>query len=69
MSKSQKIRRSAATGRITTAPIGKSKATKFLLVEGMTLSRKSSDTLSDLKSKGLKGDALRTAISGSLKKI
>ncbi len=69
MSNSQKIRRSAATGRVKTAPIGRSKATKFLLVEGMKLSTKSSNTLNGLKARGLKGDALRTAISGSLKKF
>lgn len=67
MRQKQTIKRSAATGRFVTRPLGQSKASKFAAVEGMSLNRKSSETLKTLKSRGLKGAALRTAITGSFK--
>lgn len=62
------IKRSAKSGRFVAKPLGVSKASKFAQVEGMTLSEKSSTTYARLESKGLKGDALRSAITGSFQK-
>ncbi len=67
MRKNVHINKSAANGRFVSKAIGYSKAAKFLAVEGMTLSPKSSQTLKDYKSAGLKGDALRAAIVGHFK--
>lgn len=68
MKKSQTTKNSDATGRFVPKPLGKGKAVKFSQVEGMTISRKSARTLESLESRGLKGDALRSAISGSFAK-
>ncbi len=59
------IKHSAKVGRFVPKPLGKAKAEKFSKVEGMTISRKSAKTLSDFEGRGLKGDALRSAINGS----
>ncbi len=67
MTKKNAIRRSAASGRFVTKPIRASKAAKFSKVEGMVLTEKSAETLAQHKSSGLKGDALRSAITGSFK--
>ncbi len=67
MTKKNAIKRSAASGRYVTKPIGASKAAKFSKVEGLVLKRKSVKTLKQHKSSGLKGDALRSAITGSFK--
>lgn len=68
MKKSQAIKRSPVTGRFATKPLGKGKATKFSKVEGMSLSGKSAKTISRFEGRGLKGDALRSAITGSFLK-
>lgn len=68
MKKNQAIKRSTATGRFVTKPLGKGKATKFSKVEGMSLTGKSATTISRLEGRGLKGDALRSAITGSFVK-
>ena len=68
MKKNQAIKRSAATGRIVSKTLGKDKATKFAQVEGMVLTKKSSKTMSRFQGRGLKGDALRSAITGSFNK-
>ena len=68
MKKTRKAIRSAATGRFVTKPLGRGKAEKFSQVEGMVLSRESAEMLSRLKGRGLKGDALRSAICGSFEK-
>ncbi|WP_206599565.1 hypothetical protein [Pseudovibrio sp. W64] len=68
MKKSSNIKRSAESGRFAVAPLGKSKASKFAQVEGMTLTARSRSTITLHESKGLKGDALRSAISGSFTK-
>ena len=65
MKKSQTIKRSAATGRFVTKSIGKGKASKFALVEGIALSRSSAKTISNFENNGLRGDELRSAIIGS----
>lgn len=68
MSRSHKISRSTESGKFVTGPLGKSKATKFSLVEGITLNQRSAKVLKSHKSKGLSGHALRTAISKSFVK-
>lgn len=65
MKKSTALKRSATTGRFVTKPLGKDKATKFAKVEGVTTSSKSARTLKTYSNRGLKGDALRSAITGS----
>lgn len=65
MNKSTTIKRSATTGRFVTKPLGKDKATKFAKIEGVTTSSKSAKTLKTYSDRGLKGDALRSAITGS----
>lgn len=65
MSKSTALKRSATTGRFVTKALGKSKATKFAKVEGVTTSSKSAKTLKTYSDRGLKGDALRSAITGT----
>lgn len=66
MKKSNALTRSATTGRFVTRPLGKSKAMKFAKVEGVTISSKSANTLKTYTDRGLKGDALRSAITGRL---
>ena len=65
MNKNTALKRSATTGRFVTKPLGKGKATKFAKVEGVTTSSKSAETLKTYSDRGLKGDALRSAIAGS----
>lgn len=65
MAKSTTIKRSATTGRFVTKPLGKDKATKFAKIEGVTTSSKSAKTLKTYSDRGLKGDALRSAIASS----
>lgn len=65
MNKNTALKRSATTGRFTTKPLGKGKATKFAKVEGVATSSKSAMTLKTYSDRGLKGDALRLAITGS----
>ena len=62
MKKNGDTNRSAATGHVEGKMIGRARATKFLQVEGMSLNSKSARTLSDFTGRGLKGDALRSAI-------
>lgn len=68
MKKNQALKRSVTTGRFVTKPLGKGKATKFSMVEGMSLTGKSARTISRFEGNGLKGDALRSAITGSFAK-
>jgi len=65
MKKSSAVKRSATTGRFVSKPLGKSKAAKFAEVEGVTTSARSARTLETYTARGLKGDALRSAITGS----
>ena len=65
MNKSTALKRSATTGRFATKPLGKGKATKFAKVEGVTTSSRSAKTLKTYSDLGLKGDALRSAITDS----
>ena len=65
MKKSSAMARSAATGRFVIKPLGKAKAESFFRVEGMSLSKRSVGTISSLERRGLKGDALRSAIMGT----
>lgn len=68
MKSDRNIARPTVSERRVTQAIGRSKATKFAAVEGLVLSQKSSRQLAKLKSGGLKGDALRSAIRKSFKK-
>lgn len=68
MPRNLSISRSASTGRFTPKPLGKAKAAKFAQVEGMALTEKSKQTLVRLEASGLKGDALRAAITGTFQK-
>ena len=65
MTKSQATDRMAANGRFSSKPLGKGKAMRFALVEGLVLSSGSAKTISQFEDSGLKGDALRSAIAGS----
>lgn len=67
MGKRTNISRNSASGRFVTTKIGSRKAAKFSAVEGVALSRRSSRSLVDLKSKGLSGDDLRDAITKQFK--
>ena len=68
MKKARIVARNSKTGRVATKAIGGSKAKKFIAVEGMALTGKSSRDLARLKASGLKGNELRTAITGSFRK-
>ncbi|WP_343080221.1 hypothetical protein [Ostreiculturibacter nitratireducens] len=68
MTKTIATSRSTTTGRFSPKPLGKSKAAKFAQVEGITLTAKSKKTLVRLEASGLKGDALRAAITGTFEK-
>ena len=65
MNKGTALKRSATTGRFVTKPLGKAKAEKFARVEGVTTSSQSTALLEAHIGRGLKGDALRSAIMGS----
>ena len=65
MDKGIALKRSATTGRFVTKPLGKAKAEKFAKIEGVTTSPHSSALLEAHVGRGLKGDALRSAIMGS----
>lgn len=65
MDKGTALKRSATTGRFVTKPLGKAKAVKFAKVEGVTTSPHSTALLEAHIARGLKGDALRSAIMGS----
>ncbi len=67
MSKNHAPKRSAVSGRYVTKAIGARKAEKFSAVEGVVLTRKNDERYRTLKLSGLKGDALRSAITGSFK--
>jgi hypothetical protein len=69
MTNSQNIQRSAKTGQFTKVKaLGRSKAAKFAQVEGMSLSQTSVTAIHRFEARGLKGDALRSAIAGSFQK-
>jgi hypothetical protein len=65
MEKGIALKRSATTGRFVTKPLGKAKAEKFAKIEGVTISPRSTALLEAHIGRGLKGDALRSAIMGS----
>jgi hypothetical protein len=65
MSKNVTMQSSVSTGRFASKALGKGKATKFALVEGISLSQRSATLISRMEQRGLKGDALRSAIAGS----
>ena len=63
MKKNSSIARSTLTGRFTTKSLGKGKAERFARVEGLSLTQRSASTISHHEQRGLKGDALRSAIT------
>ncbi|CUH52695.1 hypothetical protein SAMN04488037_11927 [Shimia marina] len=65
MRKSATITRSSSTGRFVSKTVGKGKAAKFALVEGMSLNERSATLMARMERRGLKGDAMRSAIAGS----
>lgn len=65
MNKSSALKKSSSTRRFATGPLGKGKAAKFAKVEGVTTSAKSAMVLKTHADRGLKGDALRSAIAAS----
>lgn len=65
MKKSTNIARSTSSGRFVAKALGKGKAAKFARVEGMSLNARSAGTIERLENRGLKGDALRSAITGT----
>jgi hypothetical protein len=65
MKKGIALKKSATTGRFVAKPLGKAKAEKFAKIEGVTTSPHSSALLEAHIGRGLKGDALRSAIMGS----
>jgi hypothetical protein len=67
MAKPVKIRRDAATGKFLAGPLGRSKASKFSLVEGVTLSDDAARIMRQHQASGKNGSALRSAITGSFR--
>ncbi|MCZ4279973.1 hypothetical protein O4H49_04230 [Kiloniella laminariae] len=67
MKKSTHTEKPGANARFVSKAIGSTRAAKFLAVEGLTLSPKSSEALKKFKAAGLKGDPLRRAISAHFK--
>ncbi|MCA0271131.1 MAG: hypothetical protein LCH69_03585 [Proteobacteria bacterium] len=67
MAKNTNIVREAKNGRFTPSKVGASKAAKFALVEGVSLSAKSRSASALTQSKGLTGDAYRDAITSQFK--
>lgn len=65
MAKNTLIGRDSRSGQFVSKALGKSKASKFALVEGMTLNEGSKRALEKFESSGRKGASLREAISGS----
>jgi len=56
-------REGSASGRLFSKALGKSKASKFALVEGLSLNQQSATFAARMERRGLKGDALRAAIA------
>lgn len=67
MAKNLKIGRNARTGQFVPGSLGRSKASKFLLVEGMVLTEDSARIIRQHESAGKTGAALRTAITRSIR--
>lgn len=63
MKKNTSIARSTSTGRFIIKSLGKGKAERFARVEGMSLTKRSASSISLHEQRGLKGDALRSAIT------
>ena len=65
MKKSDSVQRSSSTGRFVSMTVGKDKAAKFAQVEGMSLNKRSKTLMARMEQRGLKGDAMRSAIADS----
>jgi hypothetical protein len=65
MAKNTLIGRDSRSGQFVSKPLGKSKASRFSLVEGMSLNDDSKRMLETFESSGRKGAVLRLAISGA----
>ena len=62
------IKRDSRSGKFVAGPLGRSKAVKFSLVEGVVLSEESSLIIQQHEAAGKNGAALRSAIVRSLRK-
>jgi hypothetical protein len=62
------VRPSAASGRFATNRIGKAKASKFALVEGLALNKWSRSIQRRLRANGLQGYAYRHAVIAEFKR-
>jgi hypothetical protein len=60
--------RDAKTGKFLVGPLGKPKATKFALVEGVTLSDEAARIMRQHETSGKSGSAFRAALAGSYTK-
>jgi hypothetical protein len=67
MANNGKIGRDTRTGQFLTKPLGRAKATKFSLVEGVSLTEESARIIHQHQSSGKNGTALRSAIAGSFR--
>ena len=56
------------SAKLGSKPLGKSKAAKFSLIEGLTLDANSTALTAGLTGKGLQGDALRAEIGKAFAK-
>lgn len=65
MSKIINAQNKATTSQFVQTCLGKAKASKFALVEGMSLNSKSRKLINKLERRGLHGDALRKEIISS----
>lgn len=66
MAKSTTIARSISSGRYAPRAVGQAKATKFALVEGLSLEAKSLAASALAQSEGLKGDAYRASLAAQV---
>jgi hypothetical protein len=67
MDQTSKASRSAASGRIPSAPLGEAKARRFAAVEGLFLDADGERTKAGLELRGLNGDAYRKAVAASFR--
>jgi hypothetical protein len=65
MAKNTLIGRDSRSGQFVSKPLGKSKASRFSLVEGISLNDDSKRLLAEFESTGRTGASLRKAISGA----
>lgn len=67
MANNLKIGRNSQTGQVLARTLGRSKATKFSLVEGVAMTEDSARLIRQHEASGKTGAALRSAITGSFR--